>query len=209
MARTVLSVITAYLVGAIPTAYILARLFRGVDIRQHGSGNVGATNLARIMGKKAGIFVFILDFAKGFVGVTVIPVLFFDLFRGSGSPAELMLVLSGGASIIGHIWPVYLRFKGGKGVSTTAGVIAGLHPGILLGSLVIWGIVFAVWKYVSLSSITAAIALPVLALATGQDLVFVIFSGILCILGVYAHRKNIQRLLRGEETRIVKVKKSQ
>ncbi|MGB2601172.1 MAG: glycerol-3-phosphate 1-O-acyltransferase PlsY [Candidatus Omnitrophota bacterium] len=208
MISIILSVITAYLVGSIPMAYIFGKVFKGIDIREHGSGNVGATNIARVMGKKVGIVVFILDLAKGLVAVTVIPTFFHNIFASSGTPSELMLVLSGGASIIGHMWTIFLKFKGGKGVSTTAGVMAGLHPTILVGGLIVWIAVFAVWKYVSLASISAAVALPILAVITGKDLGFVVFSGIICILGVYGHRTNIKRLLRGEETRIVKVKKS-
>lgn len=208
MISMILSVITAYLVGSIPVAYIFGKVFRGIDIREHGSGNVGATNIARVMGKKTGIIVFVLDLSKGLVAVTLIPMFFHGIFVSSGEPSELMLVLSGGASIIGHMWTIFLKFKGGKGVSTTAGVMAGLHPTILVGGLIVWIAVFAVWKYVSLASISAAVALPILAVITGKDLVFVAFCGIICILGVYGHRSNIKRLLQGSETRIVKVKKS-
>jgi glycerol-3-phosphate acyltransferase PlsY len=201
-------VIISYLLGSIPTAYIFARAVMGIDIRVHGSGNVGATNVARVMGKRAGMAVFALDLLKGMLSVTVIPAFLAGTFSVS-QPPDLVYILSGMAAIVGHIWTVFLKFKGGKGVSTTAGVIAGIHPFIMLGCLAVWVIIFAIWKYVSLASIAAAIALPVLAVIVVKDTAFVVFCGVICLLGVYAHRSNIKRLIQGKETKIVKSKKSQ
>ena len=119
-----------------------------------------------------------------------------------------MYIIFGGASIAGHIWTIFLKFKGGKGVSTTAGVMAGMAPGIFLVGMVLWIVVFAVWKYVSLASLVAAISLPILAVLTGKNLTFVIFCAVLCMVGVYSHRANIKRLIQGTETSIVKAKNS-
>ncbi len=195
-----LSVVAAYLVGAVPTAYIFGRMLKGIDIREHGSGNVGATNVVRTVGLVPGIIVFILDFLKGLVVVTVIPVVCLqrfvpDLAASYGYTYILLAV----AAISGHIWPVFLKFKGGKGVAITAGVMAGLAPWIFLGCLGIWIVIFAIWRYVSLASITAATALPILAVATGKRIDFVIFCAVLCLVGVYAHRGNIKRLIGGTE----------
>ena len=208
MMYLILSITLAYLVGSIPTAYVFGKVFKGIDIRQHGSGNVGATNLARVMGKKVGAVVFILDFLKGLVAVTVIPMALREFFPAAPVADIVVYILSGTAAIVGHIWTIFLKFKGGKGVSTTAGTIAGLHPGVLLGGLVVWAAVFAVWKYVSLASIVAAISLPIFAVILGMDLAFIVFCGVICLLGVYSHRDNIRRLIQGKETRIVKAGKS-
>jgi glycerol-3-phosphate acyltransferase PlsY len=207
MVYLIACVVLSYLLGSTPTAYIFAKAVMGLDIREHGSGNVGATNVARIMGKRVGMAVFILDFLKGMLSVTVIPVFLAGILSVS-QPPELTYILSGTAAIVGHIWTIFLKFKGGKGVSTTAGVIAGIHPIIMLGGLVVWVIIFAIWKYVSVASIAAAISLPILAVVMAQDTAFVVFCCVVCLLGVYSHRANIRRLIQGQETKIVKTKKS-
>ncbi|RKY43152.1 MAG: acyl-phosphate glycerol 3-phosphate acyltransferase [Candidatus Makaraimicrobium thalassicum] len=205
-----LSIITAYLVGAIPTAYIFGRILKGIDIREYGSGNVGATNVVRAVGKIPGIIVLAIDFLKGVAVVTVIPPNIQRFFpEAAGSQAYgFIYILAGAAAIAGHIWPVFLKFKGGKGVATSAGVMAGLSPWILLAGLGIWAVVFSIWKYVSLASVVAAVALPVLAVLAGKKLDFIIFCAVLCLVGVCTHRSNIKRLIQGTEGRIVKVKKS-
>ncbi len=202
------SIIVAYLLGAIPTAYIFGRALKGIDIREHGSGNVGATNVARTVGKVPGIIVFIIDFSKGTIAVTLIPAVLRRFIPGLAESYGFVYILLGAAAISGHIWTCFLRFRGGKGVATTAGVMAGLSPWIFLSCLGIWIIVFAIWKYVSLASIIAATALPILALATGKKMSFIIFCAVLCLVGVYVHRANIKRLIQGTESKIIKAKKS-
>jgi len=209
MIAVILAVICAYLVGAIPFAYIFGKLIGGIDVREHGSGNVGATNIARTIGKGPGVAVFVLDLLKGTVAVTLIPAIFGRVFPGFMEGRQYALILLGGAAIAGHIWTVFLNFKGGKGVSTTAGVMVGLDPVIFVCAMVIWAVVFFVWKYVSVASIAAAVALPLLAVLTGKDFSFTLFCAVLCMVGVYAHRGNIKRLINGTETRIVKAEKSQ
>jgi glycerol-3-phosphate acyltransferase PlsY len=208
MIYILIAIVAAYLIGAIPTAYIFGKALKGIDIREHGSGNVGATNVARTVGKVPGLIVFVIDFLKGMVAVTVIPAIlqsFLPDLRGSYSFAYILL---GAAAIAGHIWTCFLKFRGGKGVATTAGVMAGLSPGIFFGCMGIWIIVFAIWKYVSLASIVTSIALPVFAVLAAKKMDFIIFCAVLCLVGVYVHRSNIKRLIQGTESKIVKAKKS-
>lgn len=198
------AVLAAYFIGAIPTAYIFGKILKGIDVREYGSGNVGATNVFRTVGKGPGIAVLVLDFLKGIFAVTVIPAVLqkvgFDV-RTDGSFVILML---GAAAIAGHIWTVFLKFKGGKGVATTAGVMAGLSPVLFLSCFGVWVIIFAIWRYVSLASIAAAAALPVFAVLTGQGIGIILFCAVLCMVGVYSHKSNIKRLLQGQEKKIIK-----
>ena len=196
-----MSIIAAYLIGSIPTAYIFGRVLKGLDIRQYGSGNVGATNVFRTVGKVPGIIVLLIDFLKGFTVVTLIPSCLEKLSHGI--TMDSMYILLGSAVIAGHIWTIFLRFKGGKGVATTAGVMAGLSPWILLAGFVVWLVVFLVWRYVSLASIAAATSLPIFAVISGRDLYFVLFCAILCLVGVFGHRSNIRRLIYGKEKKLL------
>lgn len=197
-----LGVITAYIIGSIPTAYIFGKVLKGIDIREHGSGNVGATNVVRTIGKVPGRIVFILDFLKGLIVVTLLPFLFkkFDPYSSVFSYDYFYFIL-GTAAISGHIWTVFLKFKGGKGVSTTMGVIAGLVPLVFVMSVAVWIVVFFVTRYVSVASIIAAIGLPLFAVLTKQDLGFVVFCAFLTMVGVYSHRTNIRRLIQGSENK--------
>jgi glycerol-3-phosphate acyltransferase PlsY len=202
MIYILLAVFAAYLIGAVPTGFIFAKAIKGIDIRQHGSGNVGATNVFRILGKGPGIAVFVVDFSKGLLAVTVIPLVFKQLFPGMSTLNGGLYLILGAAAIAGHIWTVFLNFKGGKGVATTAGVMAGLAPLLMLAGLIIWAVAFSIWRYVSLASILAAISLPTLAAITGKDIYFVFFCSVLCIVGIYSHRSNIKRLLNGTEKKM-------
>jgi len=199
----VLALILAYLLGSIPTAYIFGRVLKNIDIREHGSGNVGATNVFRTVGKVPGIIALAIDALKGVIAVTLLP---FILERILGRPLDSfnfnILILLGAAAIAGHVWTVFLRFKGGKGVATTAGVMAGLSPWVFIVCLMVWVIIFAIWRFVSLASIFAATSLPIFAVILGKDLYFVVFCSVLCIIGVYNHRSNIKRLLNGTEKKI-------
>jgi acyl phosphate:glycerol-3-phosphate acyltransferase len=184
----------AYLLGAFPTSYVVARLVRGIDLRQHGSGNLGATNAFRVLGWKAATPIFIVDIAKGFV-----PAFWFP--RIDGRETALLALIYGAAAIIGHVFSVYVRFKGGKGVATGAGVFLALAPLAVLGGLFIWVGLLAATGYVSLASIAAAAALPVLVAILGGAREVLVLSLLLSAFVIYAHRANIRRLLNGEEHR--------
>jgi glycerol-3-phosphate acyltransferase PlsY len=189
-----LLLLAAYLIGAVPTSYIVARLVRGIDLREHGSGNLGATNAFRVLGWRAATPIFIVDVAKGFL-----PVHFFPQLDGA-APAWWALAY-GAAAIIGHMFSVYVGFRGGKGVATGAGVFLALAPLAALGGLVIWSALVFATGYVSLASIAAAAALPLLVALTGAPLPVLGLSLALGLFVIYAHRANIGRLRRGEEHR--------
>jgi glycerol-3-phosphate acyltransferase PlsY len=188
-------VVGAYLLGSIPFGYVLPRLLRGDDIRRHGSGNVGATNVWRVYGRSLGLPVAVLDVLKGLVPAAL------GLWLGG----DWVGVLAGGAAMLGHARPVYLGFsKGGKMVATAGGVALALAPLAALGCAVVWVAAFAVTRYASLASMLAAAALPVLCLVLGSSWPVVAFTA-LAALGVLAlHRQNIRRLLAGTEPRFVR-----
>lgn len=192
-----------YLIGSFPSGYLVGKS-QGIDIRQHGSGNIGATNVLRVMGKKWGYLVFFCDALKGFIAVKI----GVWLASTAGTEATLAAVMAGICCIIGHNYTVWLRFKGGKGIATSIGVLLAIVPTmIVLIVLVVWLAVFLVWKYVSLASICAALSLPVAVLALfpfvahGNYWVLVVFSLIVAALAVWRHRPNIDRLLQGKENR--------
>ncbi|MBU1895087.1 MAG: glycerol-3-phosphate 1-O-acyltransferase PlsY [Candidatus Omnitrophota bacterium] len=202
MISLILAVICAYIIGSIPTAYVFGKVLRGIDIREHGSGNVGATNVVRTIGKVPGRIVFVVDFFKGFAVVTLLPLVFqqFAPFSSILSYKYFYFIL-GTAAICGHIWTVFLRFKGGKGVSTTMGVVAGLAPLVFILCVVVWVVVFFATRYVSVASIVAAVSLPLFAVITDQNIDFVVFCAVLTMVGVYSHRTNIKRLIQGKESK--------
>lgn len=201
-----LGIFISYLVGSIPTAYIFGRLIKGIDIREFGSGNVGATNVFRVIGRLPGTAVLAIDMAKGFLCATYLASLF--LYAAPVARPELYRVFAGLAAIAGHNWPVFLKFKGGKGVATSAGVAIGLIPKIFWLGFIVWFIVFSMTGYVSIASIVASVSVPIFSLAFDQPPEIVIFMSLLCILIVYKHRLNIKRLKNGEEKRIAIFKKS-
>lgn len=201
MIYVVIAVIVAYLVGSMPTAFIFGKIFKGIDIRDHGSGNVGATNVVRTVGKIPGMAVFVIDFLKGYACVALIPFYLHQLVPGITVSNALIQILVASAAIAGHIWTIFLRFKGGKGVATTIGAVGALSPIILAIWLAIWLVVFGIWRYVSLASISAAVALPVIVVFMGKERDFIVFASILCIVIVYAHRSNIKRLIHGSENK--------
>ncbi len=183
----------AYFIGAIPIGLLVGKTFYGIDIREQGSGNLGATNAYRALGPVGGAAVFIGDVAKG-----ALPVLAMKLLVGGlADPLHsLLLVLTGLAAIAGHNWPVYLHFKGGKGVSTAAGVLVVLFPQITAILLVIWIVVLALTRYVSVASMTIAVVFPVLVLVfERQNYVYIGFSLIACLVVLFRHRTNFGRLL--------------
>lgn len=199
--NTVFAVLAAYLLGSIPTAYIFGRLLKGVDIRTQGSGNVGATNAFRVLGKGPGTAVLLLDILKGVLALRLIGP-FFDV------QGVLWTALLGIAAVVGHNWTIFLEFKGGKGIATTLGVLIGLaltFPKlgiVLLLCIMSWGIVFVISGYVSLASMAASVVLPVVMAVTGQPLEMILLGGVFCVFVITRHRPNIKRLLAGQESRV-------
>ncbi len=196
--------VLSYLFGAVPFGFLIGK-FYGKDIRREGSGNIGATNVTRVIGRNAGRLCFALDFLKG-----MLPVLGAARWYDDGSGAAM--ILAGAAAVIGHMFPVYLQFRGGKGVSTAAGVAVALAPSAFLFAGIIWVVVFLVSRYVSLASIVAAICLPLAATALAiwrggvSPLVVCFFYGI-GVAAVWKHRANIRRLRDGTELRFERRKK--
>ena len=186
--------IVSYLLGSIPTGYLWG-LARGIDIRTVGSGNIGATNVMRALGKGPGITVLLLDAVKGFLPVFFAPRIFSDVER------NMLQIICCLAVIAGHNWTCWLRFKGGKGIATSAGALLAFLPYALLCALGVWIVVFAVGRYVSLASISAAVALPVATWFIECDKAFTVLAAVLGALAVYRHKANIQRLLAGTENR--------
>jgi acyl phosphate:glycerol-3-phosphate acyltransferase len=185
----------SYLLGAVPTSYIVSRVFAKIDLRHHGSGNLGATNLYRVLGWKYAVPVALFDIAKG-----AVPVL---AFAPQVTRSELFALACGIAAILGHVFSVFVHFKGGKGVATAAGVMLGLTPLPLAIAAVVWGLVLLLTGYVSLASIAAAAVLPVavylLEAPRTPELFWIV---VLVAAGVIVlHRQNIQRLLKGTENR--------
>jgi acyl phosphate:glycerol-3-phosphate acyltransferase len=203
IAGYILTVLAAYLLGSIPTGFLVARA-RGVDIRAVGSGNIGATNVFRILGKAAGVFVLLADAAKGWVSVFVVARFVSEWFYPEAGPTahEGFLLCAGVAAILGHNYTCWLRFKGGKGIATSAGVLVALVPVPLLIVLGVWIVVFAFSRYVSLASIGAAVVLPIAAWVFGESRTLIVVTGALAALAIYKHKANIQRLLNGTENRI-------
>ena len=193
--------LAAYLLGSLPTGYLVARA-RGVDIRAHGSGNIGATNVFRILGKPAGIFVLFVDGLKGYAACAWVPGLMLQWFGNPEIPADPLRILAGIAAVLGHNYTCWLRFKGGKGIATSGGVLAALVPGALLIILTIWIVVFALTRYVSLASISASFALPFATWVTRQSLAMIVVTASMGALAIYKHRANIHRLLEGTENRV-------
>ncbi len=197
IAGLLISVIAAYLLGSIPTSFILTRLFAGTDIRAHGSGNVGATNVLRVVGKLPALATLIIDISKGVLAVTLLAQASYPFIKDIDY--ELARILLGLSAISGHIWTIFLKFKGGKGVATTIGVLAVLAPSIFIPSILVWLAVFVATNFVSTASLSFGLALPIFALIESKSVYLIIFSVTLCFINSYKHRANILRLIRGEE----------
>ncbi len=196
-----IGVCLGYLIGSIPTAYILGRLYKGIDIREHGSGNVGATNVFRVLGKWPGVVVLTFDIFKGFFVVGILS----DFL---GVKGYLWLFLLSIAVVSGHNWPVFLKFRGGKGIATSLGVLIALTIKIislrivLLITILVWLICFISTRIVSLSSIIASIFLPIVMIVTKQPDVFILLGVAFCIFVILRHRSNIRRILAGTEPKV-------
>ena len=197
----------AYLVGSLPTGYVAGRL-RGIDVREVGSGNVGATNVTRVLGKHFGYPVFVIDFLKGLVAVVLAGAIAHRCHLDSIA-SDLCAALGGIFSVVGHSFPVWLGFKGGKGVATSLGVIFGISWIAALIMAAVWVIIFKTTRYVSVASIAAAITLPVVMIALFflnqlKSPVLVYFSLCLAAIVVIRHRSNLSRLLSGTEPRFAR-----
>ncbi len=209
MISLILILFLSYLIGSIPTSIIAGRIIKGIDIREHGSGNAGATNVFRVMGWKAGLLVLLLDMAKGFVATFYISKIGLDALPLDFS---IVQILAGLTAVFGHIWTIFARFKGGKGVATAGGMLLGLAPLTVALCLLICIIVVALTRYVSLGSIIAATSLSVIMIirkfGMGHDIAqpLLYFSFFVSLLIIYTHRTNIHRLIHGEENKFTRSK---
>lgn len=202
-------VIVAYLLGSIPSAVMISKKYYGIDIREHGSKNAGSTNVLRVLGKRAALPVFALDFLKGFVAVSLIGLVQYDQSWTTNAMLTLKVVAVF-AAVIGHIFPIFAQFKGGKGVATLVGAITGIYPTIMLICFGVWIIMMLAFHYVSVASMAGGICFPILTLISpkaNQSIVFVIFSFAIAILLIWTHRKNIERLKKGEESKTYIIKR--
>lgn len=196
MLNAFISILIGYLLGSIPFGYVVAKC-RGIDIRQHGSGNIGATNVFRTLGRPWGILVFALDVIKGIIAIRLVMELY----------SLNMSILAGLGCFLGHCYPIWLGFKGGKGVAVGAGILIGLSPWTAVIGLTIWGVSFKITRYVSLASLLAAFSLPIIVwfLQRQADAIFW-FTLAISLIAIWRHRTNIQRLLAGTENRFEKKK---
>lgn len=202
----ILSLLLSYLVGSLPTAYIAGRMFKGIDIRKHGSGNVGATNAFRVLGPGIGVAVLLLDALKGVVCVVSIA----DYFIRQAIPVNglFLRILLGITAVLGHSLTIFLKFKGGKGMATTLGVLIGLSLKfpvlkiILLSEIIIWLAVFLISRIVSLASLISAACFPVFFIVFRQPPALILMSIALASILIFRHKSNILRLLRNQEPRL-------
>lgn len=199
-----ISILIAYFLGSISFAVLIGKLFYKTDVREHGSGNAGTTNTMRILGWKPGLAVLFCDALKGYLAIFI-----GGLIMGEDCAMEYYKVVLAAVAVLGHIFPIYTKFKGGKGVATMLGVILALYPEALLCSLLIFAVVLLLSKYVSLASITAAILFPIIDifLFKQEDVYLQAFSVLVAIVIPFLHKKNIKRLLKGEESKFSLKKK--
>ncbi len=196
----IVMLLLSYLIGAFPSGFVIGKLFFKKDIRQFGSGNTGATNSFRVLGRPAGFLVTFLDIFKGFITV------FFPLWLPVHADGPISTFFTNGLivglfAILGHVYPVYLKFQGGKAVATSAGVVLGVNPILLLILAIIFFIVLKIFKYVSLASIVAAICCVIGSLII-QDYILLVVSFLVSTILIIRHRSNIARIFRGEEPKI-------
>jgi len=192
--KSVLVIMGCYLLGSIPFGYIVGKVFKKVDIREFGSGNIGATNVLRILGPSLASFSVIGDIGKGILSIYLVR--FFNIDN------LLIFTIAGLAVICGHDWSLFLGFKGGKGIATTLGVVLALNPIIAILAVIVWGIVIILTRYASLSSIFAVISILVFTILLKQPYEYIMFSTIVMILGIFKHKDNIERLKSKKERKI-------
>jgi len=210
--------VLSYLIGSIPTSIIVARKVRGIDIRQHGSGNAGGTNVLRVLGWKAGVFVILADMAKGLIATIVVarlmqgPIPFVN--RTPFDDFTLVQIIAGSAAILGHVWTLFAGFRGGKGIATAGGMLIGVAPVEVAVSFMVFALVYLISQYVSLGSLSAAVAFPLtmffrenvfMADVRGYH-TLIFFSIAISLFIIYNHRSNIARLLRGTENRVAMIR---
>lgn len=199
MLNIVLGTITAYLIGSFPTSYLIGKL-KGVDIRRRGSGNVGATNVLRVMGKLPALISLVVDIAKGVVAVTIVAALFYTSEMPIGS--SIFRALLGLTAVVGHNWSIFLKFKGGKGVATSCGVFMVLLPREMAVAAIVFLLAVLLTKYVSVGSLLLALTVPGYAALMGESIELVVLAITICIILSYRHKINIKRLLSGAENKI-------
>jgi glycerol-3-phosphate acyltransferase PlsY len=211
-------VVLSYLIGSIPTSIIVARRVKGIDIRQHGSGNAGGTNVFRVLGWRAGVFVILMDMAKGLLATVVVAKIMYGALpfpnRTPFDDFTVVQIIAGCAAILGHVWTVFAGFRGGKGIATAGGMLLGVAPVEVGVSFAVFVIVFLATQYVSLGSLSAAVTFPLTMFF--RENVFMVevpgyrtliyFAIAIAALIIYTHRSNIVRLLRGNENRITSIK---
>jgi glycerol-3-phosphate acyltransferase PlsY len=200
--KIALVIISCYLLGSVPFGYVVGKLFKKVDIREFGSGNIGATNAFRILGPLLASLVIVGDVGKGILSIYLVKYLSID--------SSLILAIVGLAVICGHDWSLFLGFKGGKGIATTLGVVFALNPIISILAVIVWGIVIISTRYASLSSICAIISIFVFTILFKQPYEYIGFSVIIIILGIFKHKENIKRLRSKKERKFgekIKIKK--
>jgi glycerol-3-phosphate acyltransferase PlsY len=202
--KLLLVLVLSYFLGSLATAVWAGKIFHGVDVREHGSGNAGATNVIRVLGWKTGIPVLLLDVLKGWLAA-MLPV-FLNLAGHDTAQLTNYQIIAGISAVLGHIFPVFAGFRGGKGVATIFGVLLAIHPLVTLSCLGVFLIVFLISGYVSLSSMSAGAAFPLfLILLFGTPSMFLkIFSVLVAVAIIITHRKNIKRLLKGEESKLIR-----
>jgi glycerol-3-phosphate acyltransferase PlsY len=199
--------IISYLLGSFPSGFIAGRI-AGVDIRQHGSGNIGATNVLRLLGKKYGYAVFFCDALKGFLAVRL-AIIFAERFEVARPYSDWFGILAALACVLGHSFPAWLKFKGGKGVATSAGTMLGLAPVATIFAVIVWIVVFEITRYVSVASVTATVALPtaigiLLRLHVMSSVVIFYSAIVIATVILWRHRSNFARLVRGTEQRFTR-----
>ena len=199
-ARIVISFFFSFFLGSIPTAFLLVKKIKGLDIREHGSGNVGATNAFRVLGKKGGSLVFALDFLKGAIPAWLV----LALYPSGGISVPTVALIVASAAILGHIFTPFLGFRGGKGVATGAGAVFGAYPLLFLGALAVWVVVFLITRTVSISSLFALIFLVALSFWVVPDRLSIAVLFALFLLILWSHRSNILRLLNKSELKFDK-----
>jgi glycerol-3-phosphate acyltransferase PlsY len=202
--KELLFIFLAYLIGSIPTALIVSKRFFGVDIRDYGSGNMGATNTFRVLGSNYGIVVMLFDILKGMLAVSLYNFLPYYLRNNTLYDRTNLMVGLGMAAVIGHIFPLFARFRGGKGVATLFGMVLGIQPLIAICCTGVFLLVLFFTRYVSLSSILAGLFLPICVLWIWDDDVtmYRLFAVLVAVMILFTHQKNIIRILRGDESRV-------
>lgn len=220
MLSTITVLFISYVMGSVPSAIWVGKIFKGVDVREHGSGNAGTTNTFRVLGVPFGVTVFIMDFMKGFVPSFWLSIIAFDLFSGPLSPPNweveaFLKIMCGLMAVVGHMFPIFAKFRGGKGAATACGMLFGIEPISIAISFSLFGIILLVSKYVSLASIISTAVYPITllimkyVLGMEVDGSIIIFASVVAFGIIYRHKSNIQRLIDGTESRVGKSKKEE